>query len=72
MLDNMTGRDYQRLIKSTSPAVKSFLRRYNRDEMRWHFWKLVFLQPRLIPLGLKLFCLVILKRTDAKTLAHNE
>ena len=72
LLDNMTGRDYQLLIKYISPAVKSFLRRYNRDQMRRHFWKLVFLQPLLIPLGLKLLCRVIIKRNDGKYLANSD
>jgi flavin-dependent dehydrogenase len=72
MLDNMTGRDYQKLIEYISPAVKTFLRRYNRDEMGRHFWKLVFLQPRFIPLGLKLLSRVIISKMDSKVIAHSE
>ncbi len=72
LLDNMTGRDYQKLIKYISPAVKTFLQRYNRDEMRRHFWKLVFLQPRFILLGLKLLSRVIISKMDSKVIAHSE
>ncbi len=69
MLDNMTELDYQLLIKSISPAVKAFLSRFNRDQMRRHFWKLVFLQPLFIPLGLKLTYKLVLKRNHKKHIA---
>ena len=72
LLDNMTRRDYQKLIEYTSPAVRTFLRRYNRDEMRKHFWKLVIIQPRFVPLGLKLLSRVIISKVDSLVIAHSE
>lgn len=72
LLDKMNGRDYQKLIRYTSPAVKTFLHRYNRDEVRWHFWKLVFLQPGFIPLGLKLLIRVIVSKIDSSVVAHSK
>ena len=54
LLGKMDQVDYMQLVRSLSPPVLSFLRNNNRDSMRTQFWKLVFLQPRFIPLGLKL------------------
>ena len=54
LLTKMAADDYQRLIRDISPAVQSFLSRYDRDAIRRHFWKLALLQPDFIPLGLKL------------------
>jgi hypothetical protein len=34
--------------------VRQFLSRYNRDQMAQHIWQLLFLQPRFVPLLLRL------------------
>jgi digeranylgeranylglycerophospholipid reductase len=54
LLGRMNQVDYGLLISSLSQPVLSFLRKNNRDSMRSEFWKLVFIQPRFIPLGVKL------------------
>lgn len=54
LLGQMSTDDYQKLIKYISPPVQSLLSNHDRDRMRAHFWKLPFLQPGFIPLGLKL------------------
>lgn len=54
LLEKMDQKDYERLVESISPDVQSFLSRYDRDAMRSQFWKLLLIQPRFIPLGLKL------------------
>jgi len=55
LLEQMNQKDYERLVGLLTPAVLSFLSRYDRDTMRQHFWMLPFIQPAFIPLGLKLF-----------------
>lgn len=54
LLEKMDQKDYVRLIGLLSPTVLSFLSKYDRDTMRQYFWKLLLIQPRFIPLGLKL------------------
>jgi len=54
LLEKMDQKDYVRLIGLLSPPVLSFLSKYDRDTMRQYFWKLLLIQPRFIPLGLKL------------------
>jgi flavin-dependent dehydrogenase len=54
LLEKMDQEDYVKLVGLLSPPVLSFLSRYDRDTMRHHFWKLLLIQPRFIPLGLKL------------------
>jgi flavin-dependent dehydrogenase len=54
LLSKMSQADYQLLLHSLNPAVLSFLRKNNRDSMRSQFWKLVFIQPRFILLGIRL------------------
>ena len=54
LLDKMSAADYQNLIQFITPPVQKLLRSHDRDSMRAHFWKLPILQPRFIPLGLKL------------------
>ena len=54
LLDQMDPEDYDALIKMLNPPVTGFLSDHDRDNMRSHFWKLAVLQPRFIPLGLKL------------------
>ena len=54
LLEKMDQKDYERLVELISPNVQSFLSRHDRDAMRYHFWKLILIQPRFIPLGIKL------------------
>ena len=64
LLDQMTPDDYDDLIDMLNPAVTDFLSCHDRDNMRSHFWKLVVLQPRFIPLGLKLLSKSILNGSN--------
>lgn len=54
LMNKMSQKDYQVLIRSLSPPVRDFLSKRDRDSMHFHFWKLAVLQPGFIPLGLKL------------------
>ncbi|MCJ7717681.1 MAG: NAD(P)/FAD-dependent oxidoreductase [Anaerolineales bacterium] len=54
LLEKMKQQEYIRLVELLKPSVLSLLSRYDRDTMRKHFWKLPFIQPAFIPLGLKL------------------
>lgn len=54
LLDQMSTDDYQKLIDYISPSVQNLLSFHDRDRMSAHFWKLPFIQPGFIPLGLKL------------------
>ncbi|MEA2008785.1 MAG: FAD-dependent monooxygenase, partial [Chloroflexota bacterium] len=54
LLERLDNAGYDRLVSCITPAVRQFLARYNRDEMARNFWKLIFVQPRFIPLGLRL------------------
>lgn len=63
LLDQMASGDYDELIDMLNPSVTNFLSLHDRDNMRSHFWKLVVLQPRFVPLGLKLLSRSILKHS---------
>jgi len=54
LLEKMDQEDYVRLVGLLTPPVQSFLSKYDRDTMWCHFWKLILIQPRFVPLGLKL------------------
>jgi flavin-dependent dehydrogenase len=54
LLNQMAPGDYDDMIGLVNPAVADFLSLHDRDNMRSHFWKLAILQPRFIPLGLRL------------------
>jgi len=54
LLEKMEQEDFSKLLGLISPSVLSFLSRYDRDAMWCHFWKLLLIQPRFVPLGLKL------------------
>jgi flavin-dependent dehydrogenase len=54
LLERMRLEDYRKMVELISPEVKQFLAVNDRDRMRKQFWKLPFLQPGFIPLGLKL------------------
>jgi len=64
LLDQMAPGDYENLIEMLNPSVTSFLSCHDRDNMRSHFWKLAILQPRFIPLGLKLLSRSILNGSN--------
>ncbi|MBS1248788.1 MAG: Kynurenine 3-monooxygenase [Chloroflexi bacterium] len=54
LLERLDNPGYDRLVRCITPAVGRFLARYDRDQMAKNFWKLAFVQPRFIPLGLGL------------------
>lgn len=54
LLERLDNEGYDRLVAKISPQVIRFLGRYDRDGMRGHFWKLPFMQPWFIPLGLNI------------------
>jgi hypothetical protein len=60
LLQRMSAEDYTNLLKAINPTVKTLLSEKDRDSMRWHFWKLPFLQPKFMALGLSL----LLRRAD--------
>lgn len=68
LLEKMDNRGYERLLSYLSPGVKRFLAKYDRDGMRSHFWKLPLIQPRFIPMGVKL----LLKSPNHQPLPHSQ
>ena len=62
LLDKMSNHDYEILFKGLSARVQTFLKNHDRDQMRWHFWKLIFLQPKYIILGVKILFRLIFSR----------
>ncbi len=54
LLERLDNQGYGDLIEAINENVIEFLGQRNRDEMAGAFWKLVFLQPRFIGLGLRL------------------
>lgn len=54
LLERLDNPGYDRLVRLITPAVGRFLARYDRDQMAKNFWKLALIQPRFIPLGLRL------------------
>ena len=54
LLSQMDQTDYYQMIEYLNPAILSFLSTNDRDSMRRKFWLLPLLQPRFIPLGIKL------------------
>lgn len=54
LLERMDNSGYDRLVENINPRVVDFLGTHDRDGMRGHFWKLPFLQPGFVPMGLKL------------------
>jgi flavin-dependent dehydrogenase len=53
VLDGLGNAHYDRLVAHLNVAVRDFLGRRNRDQMAGQSWKLPFLQPRLLALGLR-------------------
>lgn len=54
LLEGMDNRGYDNLVQKMTPPVQRFLGEYDRDTMRGQFWKLPFIQPQFIILGLSL------------------
>jgi len=54
LLERLDNQGYGDLIEAINENVIEFLGQRNRDEMAGAFWKLAFLQPRFIGLGLRL------------------
>ena len=54
LLERLDNRGYDYLVNSMNPGIQDFLGKHTRDEMAGEFWKMVFIQPRFIPLGLRL------------------
>lgn len=54
LLERLDNPGYDRLLQNISPGVKRFLGKYNRDQMAKHFWKLPFIQPGFIPMGIRM------------------
>jgi flavin-dependent dehydrogenase len=54
LLHRMDNEGYNRLVDAIQEPVLRFLGQNDRDEMAFQFWKLIFLQPKFIPLGIEL------------------
>ena len=52
-LERLDNRGYDHLVRAVSGDVKNFLGKYNRDTMVPVFWKLPFIEPRLIRIGMQ-------------------
>ena len=51
-LERLDNPAYDRLISAMTQPVQSFLQRWNRDEMASAIWRLPFVRPQLLGLGL--------------------
>jgi flavin-dependent dehydrogenase len=54
LLERLDNTGYDQLVDCINHPVQQFLSRYNRDDMAQHIWQMAFLQPRFIPLALRL------------------
>jgi flavin-dependent dehydrogenase len=54
LLEQLNNPGYDRLVQQINPGVIKFLSRRSRDEMAGAFWRLLYLQPRYITMGLSL------------------
>ncbi|MFQ5930542.1 MAG: NAD(P)/FAD-dependent oxidoreductase [Acidobacteriota bacterium] len=53
LLDRLDSRGYDLLIGAVSPRLGEFLGRHNRDSMAPVFWRLPFVEPRLLQVALQ-------------------
>jgi flavin-dependent dehydrogenase len=53
LLERLDNPGYDQLVESITKPVQSFLGDRNRDQMAGAFWKLPFIQPRLLLVGLR-------------------
>ena len=61
MLNQLDQVGYEKLIQLVSPKVHKFLAENDRDGMKNNFWKLAFIQPRYIPLGINTIISSVIK-----------
>jgi flavin-dependent dehydrogenase len=54
LIERLDNAGYDQLVHHVTHPVRQFLSRYNRDQMARHIWQLLFLQPRFVPLLLRL------------------
>ena len=54
LLERLDNAGYDYLVESMNAGIRNFLGNHTRDEMAGEFWKMIFIQPRFIPLGLRL------------------
>ncbi len=52
LIERFDNPAYDQLLANLSPALHGFLARHNRDEMSGAIWKVPFLRPQLLGLGL--------------------
>lgn len=52
-LEGLDNKGFDTLVKAISKGSQSFLSRYDRDSMVPVFWKLLFVEPGLIPVGIR-------------------
>jgi len=52
-LEGLDNKGFDTLIRAMSKGSQSFLSRYDRDSMVPVFWKLIFVEPSLIPVGIR-------------------
>ena len=72
LLDRLDEDGYRKLFSCINPRVQQHLRRHTRDDMSGVIWQLPFLQPRFIPLGIKLLLRPSRKSLLAESSAKSE
>ena len=53
LLERLDNAGYDQLVDNISPKVQNFLGNRNRDQMAGAFWKLPFIQPQMLLVGLR-------------------
>jgi flavin-dependent dehydrogenase len=54
LLERLDNAGYDELVTHITHPVRQFLSHHNRDEMAANIWQLLLLQPRFLPLGVRL------------------
>lgn len=67
LLDRLDNPGYDHLMRSITPVVEQFLSRHSRDQMAGVFWQLLWHQPRLLTLGLRLLLRCSASRRHPRT-----
>lgn len=65
LLERLDNPGYDELTRCVTHPVRQFLSRYNRDAMVQPFWQVPFLQPRFVPLALRMLWGTKGKRTPS-------
>ena len=52
-LEGLDNKGFDKLIRAISKGSQSFLSKYDRDSMVPVFWKLLFVEPGLVPIGIR-------------------